>query len=102
MPAAHEFAVRHLLRRVALGADDTIFGDELIDRCAEARRPKLQQCLACRRARLREVGVIEIRRVRLRAGGRPLIGRQRRVALNERDRLNGTDSSSATSCVWAV
>ena len=76
-------AVSHFFRRIALGADDAIGGRELIHRDSELLRRHLEQRLARRGARLRQIAVIEIRGMRLAAGRVSLIRRQRRIAVNQ-------------------
>ncbi len=83
--AADQLAVADPSRRVPLHADDAVDDRQLFDRHRQAVGGQTQQRLARRRAGLREVGLVEVGRRRLAAGGRSLIGRDRGVALNQRD-----------------
>ena len=82
--ARDELAVADALRAIAANGDGAVGRREPIDRDAEARRSQLQQRFARGRGGEREVALVEIRRRRLAARRRALIGRNLRVAHDER------------------
>ena len=78
---ADQVAIAHRSNGGGLRTDDAVFHRESIGRGPEACRCKLDQCFACRGSRLRQICLVEVRRVRLAPGRRALIGRNRSVAL---------------------
>ena len=83
LPPADQRSVRDAPGRVAPDRDGAVRGDELIRRHAQLLRRQPYERFARRRAGERQVGAIEVRRVRLRARRRALVGRHRGVALNQ-------------------
>ena len=80
LAAADQVPVGHPAR---LMRDDAIAHAELIDRRAEMPRRHLHQRLARRRRGEREIRVVEVLRMRLRAGRDALVGRRAGLALNQ-------------------
>ena len=85
--AGDELAVAHAHRAIGCHADDAVGNRELVRWNAEALRREPQQRLTRGRSRQRQIALVEIRRRRLAPRRRPLIGRDRRVALDQPDAI---------------
>jgi hypothetical protein len=83
LTALEQIAIGDPRRRVAADRDCAVGGRQSIGGHAEPRGRARQQRLARRCRRQRQVLVIEVRGRRPAPRGRPLIGRDRRVALDE-------------------
>ncbi len=85
-----QFAVRNTLGAIACDRDDAGVECKLVPTLAKPVRGESDQRLTGRRSRQSEIAFVEVRRGRLTAGRRPLVGADGGVALNQG---HGTDGN---------